>query len=105
MQRVSQLSKEEKRLGGETIERILSGMMGGFMEIKDREWFTYHELEMYTITTLQDSHSVLAGCKDEVGNLELIFLDTWGNIIPLMKLTTEDKINWINIIFKNLLSL
>ena len=90
------------RLGGETIERILSRLVISFMEIEDRKFFNYHEFEMYTITTLQGSPSVLAGRIDESGELELVFLDTPGNIIPLMKLTMADKVKWITQIFEYL---
>ncbi|MCM1091745.1 MAG: hypothetical protein NC413_12945 [Muribaculum sp.] len=88
-------------LAGDTIERILSKLVIGFMEVEDRIYFNYRGFEMYTIAVLQP-HSVLAGRIDKSGELELVFLDTPGNIIPLMKLTTEDKLNWITQIFEHM---
>lgn len=88
----------ETRVGAETIERILSRLVISFMETEDRLYFNYGGFEMYQIAILQ-SHSVLAGRVDESGELELVFLDTPGNIIPLMKLTTDDKVKWITQIF------
>ena len=83
------------RLGEETLDRILSKLIVGFLEIEDRKFFTYSGLEMYTVVILMASPSVLAAQIEEPGVLRLIFLDTPGNVFPLMRLTTEDKINWI----------
>lgn len=88
-------------LGGDTIERILSKLVIGFMDIEDRKFHNYRGLELYQITTLQP-HSILAGRIDDCGDLELLYIDTPGNITPLMKLAEDEKINWINQIFKNL---
>ncbi|MDE7251741.1 MAG: hypothetical protein K2O32_02185 [Acetatifactor sp.] len=88
-------------LGAETIDRILPRLVISFMDIEDRKFFNYRGLELYPITNLQPL-STLAGRIDESGELELVFLDTPGNIIPLMKLTTDDKVKWITQIFEYL---
>ena len=88
-------------LGGDTIERILSKLVIGFMEVEDRYFANYRGLEMYTVIVLQPL-SQIAGHIDDCGDLELLYIDTPGNVTPLMKLTTEDKLNWITQIFKHM---
>ena len=90
------------RLAEERLEKILSKLIIGFWEIEGRNFYTRSGLEMYTVTTLMGPHSGLAAHIEEPGSLRLVFIDTHGNVFPLMRLTTEDKINWITQIFEHL---
>ena len=51
---------------------------------------------------LECSHSRFLGNKIESGELELIFEGTHGEIMKLVTLTEEDKINRIETIFEQL---
>ncbi|MCM1091747.1 MAG: hypothetical protein NC413_12955 [Muribaculum sp.] len=90
------------RLAEERLEKILSKLIIGFWEIEGRNFYTRSGLEMYTVTTLMGPLSGLTAHIEEHGGVRLIFIDTHGNVFPLMRLTMEDKINWITQIFEHM---
>lgn len=51
-------------------------------------------MKLFTVITLMDSHSVIAGYYKNK-QLELFFIDTSGNIIPMMSLSLEIETEWI----------
>lgn len=92
----------ETRLAAFSLDEFLSKLVIGFMDQKDRKYYCYQNMELFTITPLSDAHSMLVGHITESGDLELIFIATHGEITRLMTLTEEDKINWIQTIFEHL---
>ena len=93
--------KEEIRLGANGFCRILSKFVITFMP-SQKKYFQYGGIEMFTIMNLMDSHSVVAGRKKSETELELIFIDTNGNIRPMMTVTTEVEVDWIKQLCKYL---
>ena len=68
--------------------------MIGFLSLNNRKFFSYSGMEMFTILNVMGSHAVIAGRGvDDV--LELIFLNTKGEVIPLMCVTDKIKVDWI----------
>ncbi len=92
----------ETRLAAHELDIFFTKLVIGFMDRKDRKFEHYQGMDVFTITNLQDAHSMLIGHITESGDLELIFIATYGEITRLMTLTEEDKINWIQTIFEHL---
>ena len=86
---------KERRLGAQSLDRILPNLLISFLPLENRNFFVYSEQEMFTIANLVDAHSVIAGKINNNKELELIYLDTDGNIFPMMILNEETKIQWI----------
>lgn len=83
------------KLGANSLNIIISKLLISFLPFQNNNFFWYSGLEMFTIMNLMDSHSVIAGHIKSENELELIFLDTAGKVVPLMSLTTEIEKNWI----------
>lgn len=93
-------------LAAKPLEMLLSKLLTAFMEIQDREYVSYKGIpNVFVISNLEASHSTLLGKKTESGELELLFEETFGNIITLVTLTDEDKINWTETIFEHLIEI
>ncbi len=85
----------EIKLGATTIDRFSSKLIISFLSLNDRNFFIYSGMKLFSIVNLMDSHAVIAGrYKDKL--LELVFLDTNGNVVPMMKLTEKTMVEWIN---------
>lgn len=85
---------EEIKLGANDQKTVFAGLMTGFLSLRNREYFTYSGVEMYTVMNVMDSHAVIAA-READDLLELIFLSTEGEIVPLMSLTDETKTEWV----------
>lgn len=86
--------KTKLRLGANDATTVFSKLMIGFLSSNNRKCFSYSSIEMFTIMNVMDSHAVIAGREvDDV--LELFFLSTEGEVMPLMYVTDEIKADWI----------
>ncbi len=92
----------ETRLAADILDEFLPKLVIGFMDRKDRNFHCRQNMELFTITPLQDAHSELMGRITESGDLELIHEGSYGEITRLMTLTEEDKVQWIQAIFEHL---
>ena len=83
----------ELKLGANDEETVFSKLMIGFLSLNNRKFFSYSGMEMFTILYVMP-HAIIAGRGvDDV--LELIFLNTKGEVIPLMCVTDKIKVDWI----------
>lgn len=85
----------EIKLGANTIDKFSSNLIISFLSLNDRSFFIYSEMKLFSIVNLMDSHAVIAG-RYKGKLLELIFLDTNGNVVPMMNLTEKTMVKWIN---------
>lgn len=91
-------------LGGENLERIISRLMISFIPEKDRKYFIYQDMKLFTVFNLMGPHAVVAGRERDDFGIELIFLSNEGNVIPMVVLSTEDIKEWIAILTKFMIS-
>lgn len=89
------IGDKDIRLGANSIDKVISGLLIAFLPHQNKKAFYYGGLKLFTIINLMDSHSVIAGHVKTEDRLELIFLNSEGNVIPMMTLTTEIKADWI----------
>lgn len=87
-------------LGGERLNVIISQLLISFIPEKDRKYFTYQDMELFTVFNLMGPHAVVAGRERDNFGIELIFLSTEGNVIPMVTLSIEDKKEWISKLIK-----
>ncbi len=92
----------ETKLGACDLDKILSGLVIGLIDQKDRKISYRHNMYTFLISALMDSISMLEGHITESGDLELIHEGSHGEITRLMTLTEEDEIQWIQTIFEHL---
>ena len=84
----------EIKLGANSPDRIFCSLITSFLPVEERKYFTFSNMKLFTVTTLMDSHSVIAGYYKNK-QLELIFIDMNGNIMPMMSLSPEIEAEWI----------
>lgn len=87
-------------LGGNCLDKIISELLISFIPEKDRKYFTYQDMELFTVFTLMGPHAVVAGRERDSFGIELIFLSNEGNVIPMVTLSTGDIKEWINKLVK-----
>ncbi len=88
-------NEEDFPLGADSLEIILSRLLIGFLSVPDRKYFTYQDKQMFSIVSLSDPHSVIAGRDTVDHGLELLFLGIDDDQIHSLTLTIEDKQKWI----------
>lgn len=88
-------NEEDFPLGADSLEIILSRLLIGFLSVPDRKYFTYQDKQMFSIVSLSDPHSVIAGRDTADHGLELLFLGIDDDQIHSIVLTIEDKQKWI----------
>lgn len=84
----------EIKLGANSPDRIFCGLITSFLPVEERKYFTFSNMKLFTVMNLMDSHSTIAGYYKN-NMLELFFIDTSGNIIPMMSLSPEIETEWI----------
>ena len=94
--------KEEIRLGADCLNSIISKLFIAFMPSQNKKHYQHCGIEMFTVMCLMDPHSVIAGSEKSETESKMIFIDTEGNIRPMMTLTTEIEVDWIKQICKYL---
>ena len=82
------------KLGGYDTKTIFSKLLIGFLPLKERNYFTYSGMKLFTVMCISP-HAVIAGREDD-DRLKLFFIDTQGKIFPLLYITDEIKIKWIS---------
>lgn len=87
-------------LGGNSLDTIISKLLIAFIPEKDRKHFTYQDMEMFTVFNLMGPHAVVAGKERDNFGIELIFISTKGNVIPMVTLSIEDIKEWISKLIK-----
>lgn len=87
-------------LGENSLDTIISKLLIAFIPEKDRKHFTYQDMEMFTVFNLMGPHAVVAGKERDNFGIELIFLSTEGNVIPMVTLSVEDIKEWISKLIK-----
>lgn len=91
------VKKEEViALGGEMLEKIISGLLNILNSKIDRKYFDYQDMQLFTIFNLMGPHAVIAGRKCNNNKIELIFLDVNGGVMPMVHLSLEDITEWVN---------
>lgn len=93
---------KEIRLGAEGFCFILSKLIVAFMPSQNKKHYQYRGIEIFVITYLVDLHATIAGIEKSETELEMIFIDTNGNIRPMMTVTTEIEVDWITQLCKYL---
>lgn len=84
----------EIKLGANSPDRIFCSLITSFLLVEERKYFTFSNMKLFTVMNLMDSHSVIAGYYKNK-QLELVFIDSSGNIIPMMSLSSEIEAEWI----------
>ena len=87
-------------LGGECLDKIISKLFISFLPEKDRKYFFYQDMELFTIFNLMSPHAVVAGKESDNYGIELLFLSNEGKVIPMVTLSIEDIKVWINKLIK-----
>lgn len=87
-------------LGANCLDKIISELLISFIPEKDRKYFTYQDIELFTVFNLMGPHAVVAGKERDSFGIELIFLSNEGNIIPMVTLSKGDIKEWINKLVK-----
>ncbi len=87
-------------LGGERLDKIISKLLISFLPEKDRKYFDYQDMELFTVFNLMGPHAVVAGKKRDNFGIELIFLSNEGDVIPMVTLSIEDIKGWISKLIK-----
>lgn len=82
------------KLGANSPDRIFDGLITSFLPVEERKYFMFSNMKLFTVMNLMDSHSTIAGYYKNK-QLELFFIDTSGNIIPMMSLSLETETEWI----------
>lgn len=84
-------------LGANSFEKIVSKLLKALISKKNTKNFIYKGIKMSTVLNLMDPHTVIAKKerKGEELGLELVVLDKEGDILPLVNLSTEDIVEWI----------
>ena len=83
-------------LGESSLDRIIPKLLIAFIPEKDRKHFTYQDMEMFHVFNLMGPHAVVAGKERDNFGIELIFISTEGNVIPMVTLSIEDMKEWIS---------
>ena len=83
-------------LGGDCLDKIISKLLISFIPEKDRKYFTYQDMELFTVFTLMGPHAVVAGKETDDFGIELIFLSNEGDVIPMVTLSIENMKEWIS---------
>jgi len=65
---------------------------------KDRSYFSYQNMELFTVVNLMGPHAVVAAREMGNNEIEFMFLSNNGEIIPMLTLSEEKMKEWINII-------
>lgn len=81
-------------MGGESLEKIISNLLISFITQGDRKYFTYQDMELFTVFNLMGPHAVVAGKESDNYGIELLFLSNEGNVIPMVTLSVEDIKEW-----------
>lgn len=84
----------EIKLGANSPDRIFDGLITSFLPVEERKYFMFSNMKLFTVVNLMDSHSTIAGYYKN-NQLELVFIDTIGNIMPMMSLSAEIETEWI----------
>ena len=87
-------------LGESSLDRIIPKLLISFIPEKDRKHFTYQDMELFTVFNLMGPHAVVAGKERDNFGIELIFISTKGNVIPMVTLSIEDIKEWISKLIK-----
>ena len=87
-------------LGGNSLDTIIPKLLISFIPEKDRKHYIYQDMELFTVFCLMGPHAVVAGRERDNFGIELIFIGTKGNVIPLVTLSIEDIKEWINKLIK-----
>ena len=87
-------------LGGERLDKINSGLLIASVSPKERKYFIYQNMELFTVFNLMGPHAVVAGREKDNCEIELIFLSNEGNVMPMLTLSNDDIKEWINKITK-----
>ena len=82
-------------MGGERWDKIISNLLISFITQGDRKYFTYQDMELFTVFNLMGPHAVEAGKESNNYGVELLFLSNEGNVIPMVTLSVEDIKEWI----------
>ena len=83
-------------LGGNSLDTIISKLLISFIPEKDRKHFTYQDMELFHVFNLMGPLAVVAGKERDNFGIELIFISTEGNVIPMVTLSIEDIKEWIS---------
>ena len=87
-------------LGESSLDRIIPKLLIAFIPEKDRKHFTYQDMEMFHVFNLMGPLAVVAGKERDNFGIELIFISTKGNVIPMVTLSIEDIKEWISKLIK-----
>lgn len=83
-------------LGGERLDKIISDLLIAIVSKKERRYFIYQNMELFTVFNLMGPHAVVAGREKDNCGIELIFLSSEGNVMPMLTLSNDDMKEWIN---------
>ncbi len=87
-------------LGENCLDKIISKLLISFIHERDRSYFTYQDMELFSVFNLMGPHAVVAGKEIDDYGIELIFLSNEGKVIPLVYLSKEDMKKWITKLIK-----
>ncbi len=85
-------------LGGNSLELVITKLLYSFMFEKDRSYFSYQNMELFTVVNLMGPHAVVAAREKGNNEIEFMFLSNNGEIIPMLTLSEEKMKEWINIV-------
>lgn len=83
------------KLGADCLDVIVSKLLIAFAANMDRKYFSYKGMEMFTVFCLMEPHAAVVGRDIHNSEIELLFIEDGGNIIPLFTLSIDDMKNWI----------
>lgn len=82
-------------LGSNSIKKIVSKLLKALISNENTKNFIYQGIKMSTVLNLMDPHTVIAKKERKGEELELVVLDKEGDILPVVNLSTEDIVEWI----------